>query len=140
MGNNPTISMEYRGGENDRLSIVMVLFEQGRSQVDFSFQSLDPQSNIYSFTYRVPHNGGPSEAIVDPGIAGIIIIIVLLCIVVAYFVIGVLVMRFYKGARGVEMIPNLSFWKDFPFLLKDGFVFTFTAWPCCPYSQYKRVG
>ena len=54
----------------------MVLFEQGRSQVDFSFQSLDPQSNIYSFTYRVPHNGGPSEAIVDPGIAGIIIIIV----------------------------------------------------------------
>jgi hypothetical protein len=34
-----------------------------------------------------------------------------------------------RGARGVEVIPNLSFWKDFPFLLKDGFLFTFTC-PC----------
>ena len=25
-----------------------------------------------------------------------------------------------KGARGVEMVPNLSFWQDFPSLVKDG--------------------
>ena len=23
-----------------------------------------------------------------------------------------------KGARGVEIIPNLEFWRDFPFLLR----------------------
>ena len=42
----------------------------------------------------------------------------LLVAIVAYIVVGMLVMRYYKGARGIEMIPNLSFWKDFPFLLK----------------------
>ena len=42
----------------------------------------------------------------------------LLVAVLAYIVIGLLVNRFYRGARGLEMIPHLSFWKDFPYLLK----------------------
>ena len=38
--------------------------------------------------------------------------------VIAYIVIGMIVNYKVKGARGVEMIPNWSFWKDMPFLLK----------------------
>ena len=49
--------------------------------------------------------------------------------VIAYIVIGIIVNYKVKGARGVEMIPNWSFWKDMPFLLKDGFLFTLT-YPC----------
>ena len=45
----------------------------------------------------------------------------LLVAVVGYIVVGMLVMRFYRGAQGLEMIPNFSFWKDFPFLLKVNF-------------------
>ena len=37
---------------------------------------------------------------------------------IAYLVIGGLVMYFAKGARGIEVIPNITFWKDLPFLLK----------------------
>lgn len=38
--------------------------------------------------------------------------------VVLYFAIGMPIMYYVKGARGIEMIPLVSFWKDFPFLLK----------------------
>ena len=37
---------------------------------------------------------------------------------IAYLVIGGVVMYFAKGARGIEVIPNITFWKDLPFLLK----------------------
>ena len=40
--------------------------------------------------------------------------------IVLYFIIGAVVMYNAKGARGVEMIPNYTFWKDLPFLIKVG--------------------
>ncbi|XP_013409684.1 putative mannose 6-phosphate receptor-like protein C530.09c [Lingula anatina] len=52
--------------------------------------------------------------------AGSILIIIVICAVVVYLIGGVLVMRFVKGARGTEMIPNESFWKSLPGLIKDG--------------------
>ena len=42
----------------------------------------------------------------------------LIVAIVAYVVIGMIINATVRGARGVEMIPNLSFWKDFPYLLK----------------------
>lgn len=68
---------------------------------------------------------------VDPGVGGIVAMLLLMVAALSYFVIGMFVMRFYRGARGVEMIPNLSFWKDFPFLVMDGVLFAFLGWPCC---------
>ena len=41
-----------------------------------------------------------------------------LAAVITYLVAGALIMYFAKGARGVEIIPNYHFWKDFPFLIK----------------------
>ena len=41
-----------------------------------------------------------------------------LAAVVTYMVVGVLVKKYWKGAHGVELIPNFHFWKDFPFLVK----------------------
>ncbi len=38
--------------------------------------------------------------------------------VIAYFIIGSIVMFQVKGARGIEVVPNYSFWKDLPFLVK----------------------
>ena len=37
--------------------------------------------------------------------------------VVLYCVIGSVIMYNVKGARGAEVIPNHSFWKDLPFLI-----------------------
>lgn len=30
-----------------------------------------------------------------------------------------------KGERGIDMIPHLSFWKDFPLLVRDGVIWTY---------------
>ena len=37
---------------------------------------------------------------------------------IAYFVVGAIIMYTFKGARGIEVIPNIGFWKDLPFLIK----------------------
>ena len=64
----------------------------------------------------------------------LILLIVSLLGVITYIVAGVLLMYFYKKVRGVALIPNLEFWKDFPFLLKDGFLFTFSCYP--PFREW----
>ena len=38
--------------------------------------------------------------------------------IVAYVIVGMLVMRFTKGAVGVELVPNIQFWLNFPGLVK----------------------
>ena len=39
-------------------------------------------------------------------------------VVATYFIVGGLIMYFMRGARGVEVIPNYTFWKDLPALIK----------------------
>ena len=41
-----------------------------------------------------------------------------LAAVITYFIVGVIVMKFYKGATGKELVPNYEFWSDLPFLIK----------------------
>ena len=35
-----------------------------------------------------------------------------------YFIIGAVIMKFVRGASGMEIIPNYLIWKNFPFLVK----------------------
>jgi len=56
---------------------------------------------------------------------GWIIIILFIGAVFLYLVIGVIVnWQIRKIEPGLELIPNWSFWKDFPFLVRDGFLYT----------------
>eukprot|EP01103_Thecamoeba_quadrilineata_P008316 TRINITY_DN18083_c0_g1_i1.p1 TRINITY_DN18083_c0_g1~~TRINITY_DN18083_c0_g1_i1.p1 ORF type:complete len:283 (+),score=38.76 TRINITY_DN18083_c0_g1_i1:60-851(+) len=55
---------------------------------------------------------------------------------VVYLVVGTSVQSI-RGRRGFEMIPNLEFWKDFPFLIIDGFKFTFRKITCK--SEYSAL-
>ncbi|XP_072179606.1 uncharacterized protein [Diadema setosum] len=59
---------------------------------------------------------------------GGILCIVFTVTVVLYLVGGVLFMKYQRGASGTEVIPNYGFWKDFPGLVKDGFLFVIS--PC----------
>ena len=38
--------------------------------------------------------------------------------IATYLVVGCLINAFARHKQGVEIIPNVEFWKDFPFLLK----------------------
>ncbi|PIK61406.1 putative cation-dependent mannose-6-phosphate receptor-like [Apostichopus japonicus] len=50
---------------------------------------------------------------------GSILCIIFSVLLVVYIAVGIS-FSVYKGKSGVEMVPNLAFWKDFPFLVKDG--------------------
>ncbi|KAI6650271.1 hypothetical protein LOD99_5950 [Oopsacas minuta] len=45
-----------------------------------------------------------------------------------YFIGGFLCQICVRGARGVEIIPNVSFWRETPYLFKDGFLFVFSCY------------
>ena len=43
--------------------------------------------------------------------------------VASYFIVGILWNKYRRGATGMEVIPNLSFWQDLPNLVKVSFYY-----------------
>lgn len=62
------------------------------------------------------------EEISKPSTGGVLLILFLIG-TFTYFTIGSIVRFMYLGARGIEVIPNLEFWKDLPGLVRDGIRF-----------------
>ncbi|XP_065845837.1 cation-dependent mannose-6-phosphate receptor-like [Oscarella lobularis] len=54
---------------------------------------------------------------------GSYLLIIFFSLVVTYFVVGILVMKFGKKAEGKEIIPNSGLWLSIPSLVKEGVVF-----------------
>ena len=137
IGTDSYIVFMYSGGTEERESYVTVkcsttgtnefdLLEDFRnSQFFFEFKS--PKA----CPVPVPANGrGNAPALF------ICVVLVLFLATITYLVVGVMLMVFWKGARGLEIIPNLVFWKDLPFLLKDGILFCFSCFP----AMRSRIG
>lgn len=61
---------------------------------------------------------------------GTTLLIIFFFFLAFYFVVGALLLRFLRGARGIEMIPNLEFWKDLPYLVRVRFFVV------CPVGLY----
>lgn len=49
---------------------------------------------------------------------GTVLLIMLFISLLSYFLVGVTVNAVYLGARGMEMIPNLDFWRSLPGLVR----------------------
>eukprot|EP01113_Clastostelium_recurvatum_P016054 TRINITY_DN190_c0_g1_i1.p1 TRINITY_DN190_c0_g1~~TRINITY_DN190_c0_g1_i1.p1 ORF type:complete len:248 (-),score=46.12 TRINITY_DN190_c0_g1_i1:173-916(-) len=54
---------------------------------------------------------------------GSIFLIIFFSAFTLYFLVGAVVSWKVKGNSGIEIIPNFEFWKDLPFLMKDGVFF-----------------
>jgi len=59
---------------------------------------------------------------IDPGWYFVIAVI---AIAILYLICGIAYKRIKEGATGIEMIPNIDLWRDLPWLVRDGFVWTF---------------
>eukprot|EP01064_Diplonema_japonicum_P002912 TRINITY_DN11894_c0_g1_i1.p1 TRINITY_DN11894_c0_g1~~TRINITY_DN11894_c0_g1_i1.p1 ORF type:complete len:276 (+),score=40.09 TRINITY_DN11894_c0_g1_i1:61-888(+) len=81
---------------------------------------------IYNLKYKSPlvciggGGGGGSSGGCNAGCAFLIIFFVGGFV---YFAAGMTYNYMRKQLRGVEMVPNLGFWKDLPYLIKDGALF-----------------
>ncbi len=87
-----------------------------------------PQSSHYKFSITssnaCPNVGpGPKPSENLPlgqlGVGGLIIILSLL-VLVSYFIIGTIVLKFKFKREGTDIIPNYGFWKSLPGLIVDG--------------------
>jgi hypothetical protein len=107
-----------------------------------TFVSEDPSSLTYKLTWNRPEACGsgcgatqspgaptPSGQTNGPAVpstglsTGWYVFIFLWVFVAVYFIGGAIFMATVKGARGVEVVPNLTFWTELPALIKDGFRF-----------------
>ncbi|XP_064392193.1 uncharacterized protein LOC135339861 isoform X1 [Halichondria panicea] len=128
-------TVTYGGGDNTfdtppkpRKGVISVtLTTQFGPSFVFSGENSMPEELDYEFNANIPP-GDTAPASIPLGPVGIVLICLVLGAVIAYFIIGSIVMFQVKGARGIEVVPNYTFWKDLPFLIKDGFLFTFQ--PC----------
>lgn len=50
--------------------------------------------------------------------SGSVLVIMVLVFGSLYFFGGMAVLKFIRGASGVEIIPHYEFWSDLPFLVK----------------------
>lgn len=82
------------------------------------------KTTLYSATFTSQFScaeGGSSG--LSPGS---IILIIFFPLVLMYVIVGILINRYGRGIESIpELLPNHSFWADFPFLVKDGIVLTF---------------
>lgn len=62
---------------------------------------------------------------------GSFLLLLFLVLILAYLLVGYLYRRCVIGARGVELFPHLSFWREFPYLVQVRNVF-FLILSCNP--------
>ena len=131
-GGQTTFAVKYGGGDQGRSGEVSILCHESGT---FKFGTEDFSNLIYYFVLETNSacSGGATSGAASGGEAAdgaalfITLIVVVIVAVSVYLVAGVLLMAFWKKERGLKLIPNFEFWKDFPFLLKDGFLFTFSC-------------
>ncbi|XP_064392200.1 cation-dependent mannose-6-phosphate receptor-like [Halichondria panicea] len=111
-------------GPIPRKGVVSVTVTSQDSSFVFSKETTLTTALEYEFNANIPSG----DTGVPLGTVGIVLICLVLGAVILYFIIGSIVMFQVKGARGIEVVPNYSFWKDLPFLIKDGVLFMFQ--PC----------
>ncbi len=75
------------------------------------------------------------------GIGGLLLILLAVAIIL-YFIIGILFMKFKMKAEGINIIPNVNFWKAIPFLFIDGIKLMFEgfAWLWDKILQITKQG
>jgi hypothetical protein len=79
-----------------------------------------------TYSIRSPAGCGlVSTRIIYPLRIGWIVFISIICIISVYIVFGILYKRYRYGARGIESIPNIQFWR--------------TIFSCCGRNHYSKA-
>jgi hypothetical protein len=138
-GNDWVVFIGYTSGNDGRQFDIEFRFSNTPATMTYDGENPSKDYHLLaSAPFGIPGISPVVEEYVDvAGIPGIIILVLLIVAVATYVIVGCLVNAFARQKRGIEIIPNLEFWKDFPFLLKDGIVFTFT-FPCQKYKERRQ--
>ncbi|KAK3578738.1 hypothetical protein CHS0354_010119 [Potamilus streckersoni] len=132
------ITYQYNG----RTSVVKIECDQSQEGV-FEPDPGEKELLIYIFKLRTKYGcySYPAPPNSEPGHNGIsigsILVIIFFVLLLVYIVGGMLFLHYVRGAQGIETFPNLAFWKELPFLVKDGIVFVFRG--CKTDVTYTKI-
>jgi hypothetical protein len=132
---NQNNQLYYSGGDDGRETTVELICD--RNAETPKLVAYDDYPSFYSYRFALttkcacpglcgdvsPTPAGEEEDI--SGAIGIVLIVLSVCGLVTYFVVGIIIKRVKFDKTGLEMIPNYNFWKDLPFLIKDGVLFVY---------------
>eukprot|EP00824_Muranothrix_gubernata_P016455 TRINITY_DN34049_c0_g1_i1.p2 TRINITY_DN34049_c0_g1~~TRINITY_DN34049_c0_g1_i1.p2 ORF type:complete len:251 (+),score=48.55 TRINITY_DN34049_c0_g1_i1:32-784(+) len=93
------------------------------SSTDGEVKAVAEDNCHYTVTFHTKYACSTSG---DALSGGWVFIIIVLTLVVLYLVSGIMYRRSRLGVTGWESLPNVEFWRQFPGLVKDGCVFSFT--------------
>ncbi|XP_020625282.1 uncharacterized protein LOC110062679 [Orbicella faveolata] len=107
---------------------VQVVYEISAAYTSSLFINL--QKTTFRSKFVCDEGGSPTGG---SGLStGSVLLIVFFVLLFVYLIAGLLYNKYRKGVQSLpEMVPNYSFWADFPFLVKDGCVFTFQGMAAC---------
>lgn len=92
----------------------------------------DTSTNTYKFTLTSKYACLPS------GLStGSVLCILLFVLLSSYIIAGILFNKYKRGATGAQMLPNISFWKSIPPLIRDGIRFALNR--CKPIEVYREI-
>ncbi|KAK7109133.1 cation-dependent mannose-6-phosphate receptor-like [Littorina saxatilis] len=114
-----------------RSGIVTYICDESANEATMTAQG-ETSSTIYGVTVTTKCackngcSGGSIHVTVEVSIlsTGSIMLIIFFVVLIIYVAAGIAYNRTRKQATGMEMVPNISFWRAIPGYVKDGFVFT----------------
>ncbi|XP_027216375.2 cation-dependent mannose-6-phosphate receptor [Penaeus vannamei] len=119
--------LSYYNDIGDRLSNVILQCTDNDDDVLEVFgETTGQHRSVFNMTLKSKCAciGGCLTPILPHGMSvGSLFLLLLLIFICVYLTVGYLYRRYVIGARGIELLPHLSFWMDFPYLVQDGFFF-----------------
>jgi len=129
-----------------RIRTAILTFNCG-SSVQNTF-TVTEDDNTCTFTIQIssPYacaggsSGGGGGGGGDGGLSGgSIFLIMLVCIVPVYILVGCIYKTKVNGTSGIESCPNVEFWRDLPHLVKDGAMYAFSGCKKGSDSHYDEL-
>ncbi|XP_063712397.1 cation-dependent mannose-6-phosphate receptor-like [Symsagittifera roscoffensis] len=131
--NEPKPTVTYKGVASGGSSIkrginITYTCDQSTPELPFTVGQNELEVDTYYYPFAVTGSGACLQDIGGGGGgltgAGIFLIIYFVSIAI-YLIAGICYKALYKGARGMEMIPNTEFWMMVPGLIRDGCLFIY---------------
>jgi len=123
------IMIEYEGGDHfgshcakeaRRANIFITCNLKEKNGIARVLEENNDKTNDCYYLFEIEHIAACPEQ-PAPGLsAGAVVVIVLLMVFGLYFFCGFLFQRYYRGAKGLEQIPNFSVWRYVGNLSADG--------------------
>lgn len=79
--------------------------------------------------------GTTAKPTIEEGLSTGSILLIIFFVALILYLLGGIIWNHVQGIRGIEMIPNIEFWRSLPGYIVDGFIYFFTLITCGPCRQ-----